>query len=77
MPRYRYSAINHSGTRISGAMEAGSREVVIRELSDAGHFPIEAVVEGQGEAIEGGSFAAWRSVSAGQITQFTLQLPAR
>ena len=74
MPLYHYSAINPGGKRISGAMEARSREIVIRELSDAGHFPIDAVVEGQGQETEGWSFAAWRSASPGQITQFTRQL---
>jgi general secretion pathway protein F len=76
MAVFRYTALNQAGKQISGEMEAASREVAIRQLAEAGHFPIDAVAQS-------GSVAAasrrslmdfWRSASAAQITQFTRQL---
>ena len=75
MAVYRYNAINQAGKPISGEMEAQSREYVIRQLTDAGHFPIDAKVQAEGRASAGGSaFELWRSVSPTHITQFTRQL---
>ena len=50
MAVYRYNAINQAGKHISGEMEAQSREFVIRQLADAGHFPIDAAVANQGRS---------------------------
>jgi general secretion pathway protein F len=75
MAVYRYSAINQAGKHISGEMEAQSRELVIRQLTDAGHFPIEADIRsGRAAGANGSSFALLRSASPAQVTQFTRQL---
>jgi general secretion pathway protein F len=75
MPVYRYSAINQAGKHISGEMEAQSREFVIKQLTDAGHFPIEAGVRAEGRPGRGGfGFDLGRSASPAQITEFTRQL---
>jgi general secretion pathway protein F len=76
MAVFHYTALNQAGKQISGEMEAASREVAIRQLAEAGHFPIDAVAQ------SGSTVAAsrrslmdfWRSASAAQITQFTRQL---
>jgi general secretion pathway protein F len=76
MAVFRYTALNQAGKQISGEMEAATREVAIRQLAEAGHFPIDAVAQ------SGSTVAAsrrslmdfWRSASAAQITQFTRQL---
>ena len=49
MPVFHYTALDRGGQRIAGEMQGPSREVVIRQLSDAGHFPID-VVAGDGGA---------------------------
>ena len=57
-------------------MEAASREVAIRQLADAGHFPIDAVAQ-SGSTVPASSPSLvdfWRSASAAQIRQFTRQL---
>jgi general secretion pathway protein F len=75
MPVYRYSAIDQAGKRISGEMEAQSREFVIKQLSDAGHFPIEASARTEGRAAGIGlGLELFGSISATQITQLTRQL---
>ena len=45
MAVFRYTALNQAGKQISGEMEAKSRELVIRHLAEAGHFPIDAVAQ--------------------------------
>src|SRR5262249_32481568 len=75
MAIYRYSAINQTGQQISGEMEAQSREYVIRQLTEAGHFPINADLRTEGRAGAAGSvLGSWGNASPTQITQFTRQL---
>jgi len=45
MAVFRYTALNQAGKQISGEMEASSRELVIRHLAEAGHFPIDAATQ--------------------------------
>jgi general secretion pathway protein F len=76
MAVFRYTALNQAGKEISGEVEAPSRELAIRQLADAGHFPIDAVAQGGGAAgTAGGSLLDFRrAASAGQVTLFTRQL---
>jgi general secretion pathway protein F len=75
MAVYRYSAVNQAGQQISGEMEAQSRETVIRQLAEAGHFPIEADLQtGTGAGRAAWALDSWGSASPVQITQFTRQL---
>lgn len=76
MAVFRYTALNQAGKQISGEMEASSRELVIRQLAEAGHFPIDAVAQSgsAAAATRRSLFDFWQSASAAQITQFTRQL---
>ena len=76
MAVFRYTALNQAGKQISGEMEAKSRELVIRHLAEAGHFPIDAVAQSTSAAAASGRSVMdfWQSASATQITQFTRQL---
>ena len=76
MAVFRYTALNQAGKQISGEMEAKSRELVIRHLAEAGHFPIDAVAQSTSAAAASSRSLMdfWQSASATQITQFTRQL---
>jgi len=75
MPVFRYTALQNDGRRIVGEMQGQSREVVVRRLSDAGHFPIDVVAQTHGASAPARSILDFgRSASASQITQFTRQL---
>ena len=76
MAVFRYTALNQAGKQISGEMEAQSRELVIRHLAEAGHFPIDAVAQSTSAAAASSRSLMdfWQSASATQITQFTRQL---
>jgi general secretion pathway protein F len=73
MPVFHYTAVDRGGQRIAGEMQGPSREVVIRQLSDAGHFPID-VVAGEAGAPARSLLAFGRTASATEITQFARQL---
>jgi general secretion pathway protein F len=75
MAVFHYTALDRAGQRVAGEMQGQSREVVIRQLSDAGHFPIDVVAGDAGAPLPrrlGGDFG--RSASAAEITQFARQL---
>ena len=75
MPVFRYSALNNAGQRIAGEMHAQSREFVVRQLSDAGHLPIDVVAQSSsGSAPTRSMLGFGRLASVTQITQFTRQL---
>ena len=75
MPVFRYTALRSDGRRVAGEMQGQSREVVIRQLSDAGHFPIDVVGQAAAAPEPGRSLLAFgRAASPAQITQFTRQL---
>jgi general secretion pathway protein F len=75
MPAFHYTAVDRAGQRIAGEMQGASREAVIRELSEAGHFPIDVIAGSTGPASPARPALAFgRSVSAAEITQFTRQL---
>jgi general secretion pathway protein F len=75
MPVFHYTALDRGGQRIAGEMQGPSREVVLRQLSDAGHFPIDVVAEGAGASAPARSLlASWRAASTEEITQFARQL---
>lgn len=76
MATFHYTALNQAGKQITGEMEAASRELVIRQLAEAGHFPIDAVAQSgsAAAATRRSLFDFWQSASATQITQFTRQL---
>jgi general secretion pathway protein F len=76
MAVFRYTALNQAGKQISGEMEAKSRELVIRHLAEAGHFPIDAVAQSTSAAAASSRSLMdfWQSASPTQITQFTRQL---
>ena len=40
--RYRYKALSADGALLQGELEAGSRELAIRTLQEAGHLPVQA-----------------------------------
>jgi general secretion pathway protein F len=76
MAVFRYTAVDHSGQRIAGEIQGVTREAVVRQLSEAGHFPID-VTEGMVGTPSPGrrAFPAFgRMVSAAEITQFARQL---
>jgi type II secretory pathway component PulF len=75
MPVFHYTALDRAGQHVAGEMQGPSREGVIRQLSDAGHFPIDVVAGEAGAPLPGrlgGDFG--RSASAAEITQFARQL---
>jgi general secretion pathway protein F len=75
MPVFHYTALDRGGQRIAGEMQGPSREVVVRQLSDAGHFPIDVVVGEAGAPAPARSLLAFgRGASAVEITQFARQL---
>jgi general secretion pathway protein F len=75
MPNFHYTALDRAGQRIAGEMQGPSREAVIRQLSDAGHFPIDVGTQGARAATARSSLLDFgRSASAAEITEFTRQL---
>jgi general secretion pathway protein F len=75
MPVFHYTALDRGGQRIAGEIQGPSREVVIRQLSDAGHFPIDVAPEEAGARARGRSLLAFgRTASAAEITQLARQL---
>jgi len=75
MPLFWYTALNQSGNHISGEIEAASRELAIRHLTDAGYLPIDAVQKSAGAGAVGSSLSGFgRTASATQITEFARQL---
>jgi general secretion pathway protein F len=74
MPVFHYTALDRAGQRIAGEMQGPSRESVIRQLSEAGHFPIDVAVGTDAAAARGSLLDFGRSASAREITQFTRQL---
>ena len=75
MALFWYTALNQAGHRISGEIEAGSRELAIRHLTDAGYFPIDAVAKTSGGRSFSRSLQEFGiSASVTQITEFTRQL---
>ncbi|MBO0765907.1 MAG: type II secretion system F family protein, partial [Hyphomicrobiaceae bacterium] len=75
MPNFHYTALDRVGQRIAGEMQGPSREAVIRQLSEAGHFPIDVGTQSARAATATGSLLEFgRSASTTEITQFTRQL---
>jgi general secretion pathway protein F len=75
MTVFHYTALDRAGQRIAGEMDGQSREAVIRQLSEAGHFPIDVAAPGKGAPGAARSLLdIGRSASAAEITQFTRQL---
>src|SRR5262245_28937595 len=75
MPHFHYPALERTGQRIAGELEGPSREAVIRQLSDAGHFPIDVIVRNAGAPAPARSILdLGRSASAAEITQLVRQL---
>lgn len=75
MAVFHYTALDRGGQRIAGEMQGPSREVVIRQLSDAGHFPIDVVAGEAGATAPARSLLTFgRTASAVEITQFARQL---
>jgi general secretion pathway protein F len=75
MPVFHYTALDRGGQRIAGEMQGPSRELVIRQLSDAGHFPIDVVTGEAGAPAPGRAlFTFGRTASSAEITQLARQL---
>jgi general secretion pathway protein F len=73
MPVFRYTALDAAGRRVAGELEGPSREGVIRQLSEAGHFPIDVAAR-DGASPARSVLDLGRTASATEITQFTRQL---
>ncbi len=75
MPHFNYTAVDRSGRQFAGEIEAETREVALRRLSEQGHFPIDATERRQGGASTGGDlFQFRRQPSATEVTLFTREL---
>ena len=76
MARYTYTAISRDGSPINGQIEALSPELALRQLTDAGHYPISATDATSHAGLAGK--APWLSLtrppSAAQITLFSREL---
>ena len=73
---YRYKALTRSGASLSGEMEAVNRTMVLQDLHQLGHFPIEVKeikASSSGPAHARASFFSGLP-SGGQITHFTREL---
>ncbi len=76
MPRFSYTAVSRSGSRLTGEMEAAARQTVIEALHKLGHLPIdvtESAATTGTRAPASSSFFSGRP-SAKQITHFTREL---
>lgn len=73
---YRYKALSRTGASLSGEMEAVSRAIVLEDLHQLGHFPIEVTelnqAAGGGRRVASSLFSGLPS--ARQITLFTREL---
>jgi general secretion pathway protein F len=74
MSVFRYTALDAAGRRVAGETEGPSREAVIRQLSEAGHFPIDVAARDGASAAPRALLGLGRTASAAEITQFTRQL---
>lgn len=72
---YRYKAISRAGASLVGEMEAQNRAIVLEDLHQLGHFPIE-VVELKASAVGAAASSSLFSgqPSSKQITMFTREL---
>jgi len=74
MPLFEYKAVSPGGETVQGTMEAGSMELVITKLQEAGNIPLQAREAGQGGfSLEMFRFSK-RSMSNREVGQFTQQL---
>jgi general secretion pathway protein F len=74
MPLFEYKAVSPGGESVQGTMEAGSLELVITRLQEAGNIPLQAREAGQGGfSLEMFRFGK-RSMSKREVGQFTQQL---
>ena len=74
MPLFEYKAVSPGGETVQGTMEAGSMDLVIIKLQEAGNIPLQAREAGQGGfSLEMFRFGK-RSMSSREVGQFTQQL---
>lgn len=73
---YRYKALTRTGSSLVGEMEALDRSVVIQDLNQLGHFPIEVmeIKTPSKSAASGGSTLFSGLPSPRQVTLFTREL---
>ncbi len=73
---YHYSAISRSGSKLTGELEAVSRESVLEDLHKLGHLPVQVIESDRGaldRKVPGGSPSSGKP-SGRQITHFTREL---
>ena len=73
MALFEYKAVSPNGETLRGTMEAGSAEMVISKLQEAGNIPIDARAAGSGFSLSMLSFSR-RGVNPREVGQFTQQL---
>jgi general secretion pathway protein F len=75
MAVFHYTALDRAGQRFAGEIQGPSREVVIRQLSEAGQYPIEVAAGSAPAPSPARSLLdLGRSASSAEITQFARQL---
>jgi general secretion pathway protein F len=74
MPIFEYKAVSPTGETVQGTMEAGTMDMVIAKLQEAGNIPLQANEAKQG-ALSLGIFSfGKRGMNSREIGQFTQQL---
>lgn len=74
MPLFEYKAVAPTGETVQGSMEAGSLELVIAKLQEAGNIPLQAREAGHGLLSLANFRAGRRSMNAREVGEFTQQL---
>jgi general secretion pathway protein F len=74
MPVFEYKAVSPTGETVQGTMEAGSMELVISRLQEAGNIPLQAREAGQGGFSLDLLRFSKRGMNNREIGQFTQQL---
>jgi len=73
---FQYSAINRAGERLTGEIDAASRQAAVESLRNMGHLPVSVVLGGadSGKIDAQKRARSFSQPSAQQITQFTREL---
>ncbi|MBT8048772.1 MAG: type II secretion system protein GspF [Xanthomonadales bacterium] len=74
MPLFEYKAVAPSGETVQGTMEAGSLDMVVLKLQEAGNIPLHAREQGAGGFSLSALRMGRRGMNAREVGEFTQQL---
>lgn len=75
MAQFQYTALSSTGEKLTGVMEAASKDEVVLKLQEAGNLPIDAKpLDANSKFGVGGSLFQQKAMTDAEVLQFTQQL---